>query len=55
MTPRVTYRKEVLSKNIIKTTKVTRKLSMGISSWAVTAIQVEIGSWVHPFDRKVER
>ena len=40
---------------VVKTAKVNRNLSMGESSWGVTAIQVEINHWVHAFDREFAR
>lgn len=40
---------------VIKTTKITGKSSMGKSSWGGTAIQVEINSWVYAFDKKFVR
>ena len=40
---------------VVKTSKIIRKSSIGKNSWGVTAIQVEISSWVHAFERKFVR
>ena len=40
--------------SVIKIVKIEKKATMGKGSWGVTALQAEITSWVHAFDRNMQ-